>query len=461
MKQAAVNDKLGVACVIAVLLAMGIFTFRREQRTVHPTPVKPVSEKTIESLPIPAGKTPVDKEIARWLLLTQRNEREDRFWVNLGDALMQKARETMDGGYYGQAEKAYRKALELNPKQAGAITGMAWVYGARHEFERSIEWANRAIALDPKNNLAYGLLSDAEIEMGDYEAAFDHSQKMLDLRPDISSYSRGAHLLHLTGDTKRAAMLMSKAINVGAPFAENTAWCRAQLALILLADGMVAPAEQILTDALRKTPENIHLQMAMGRVKAARKDYPAAIAHFRKAADIAPCHEAIVALGDLYQVTGKPKEAEAQYALVEKIHKLNQANGVRGDLQLAQFYADHDRNLPEALRMAEAEAATRKSVYALDTLAWCYYRNGQYDRAEAAIQKALKQRTPEARFHYHAGMIYAKQDRPERAKQHLASALNLNGHFHPIEAPMAAKTLRDLGRIFAKNGQVTPTEEEN
>ena len=65
-------------------------------------------------------------------------------------------------------------------------------------------------------------------------------QQMLDIRPDISSYSRGAHLLWLTGDKRKATWLMYKAILTGAPYAENTAWCQTQLALILFNSGAIA-----------------------------------------------------------------------------------------------------------------------------------------------------------------------------------------------------------------------------
>src|SRR6516225_10804752 len=123
---------------------------------------------------------------------------------------MQKARETADADYYRHAERAYRKALALNPKNLDATTGLAWVYGGRHEFELSIQSAEKAVALDPNSSLAYGLLGDAAVELGDYDAAFEHYQKMLDLRPDISSYSRGAHLLYLTGDLRKARWLMQK-----------------------------------------------------------------------------------------------------------------------------------------------------------------------------------------------------------------------------------------------------------
>ncbi len=238
---------------------------------------------------------------------------------------------------------------------------------------------------------------------------------------------------------------MGKAATSGAPHAENTAWCRAQLALILFNEGAYVPAEQVLEVALKSTPHNYWALMAMGKVKAARKDYPAAIDYYKQAIAVVPQHDAVVALGDLYHLTGKQQEAEATYKLVDTIHQLAKANGVKGDLQIAQFDADHDRNLPEALKEAEAEYVTRKNVYAADTLAWCYYKNGRYEEAERLSSKALSKKTPEARFLYHAGMIAAKQGRISAAKIDLYQALSLNPNFSPLDTPIAMATLHDLG----------------
>lgn len=46
-------------------------------------------------------------------------------WSRLGDAFMQKARETLDLSYYGRAESAYRKSLAIDPDYANAEAGMA------------------------------------------------------------------------------------------------------------------------------------------------------------------------------------------------------------------------------------------------------------------------------------------------------------------------------------------------
>ena len=451
MKKASIHQKIVTALLVLCLGAGGIWALRRERLG---TPAKAAEKPAdvLAAIPPPAGNSATDQAITKSMQKVRQNANDDRTWVNLGDALMQKVRETVDQGYYAHAQKAFEKALALNPKNADAMTGLAWVSGGRHEFDKSIEWANKAIALDARNHAAHGLLGDAQVESGDYAAAFEHYQKMLDIRPDISSYSRGAHLLFLTGDTRKATWLMAKAIKAGGPYAENTAWCRAQLALMLWNTGALLPAQQVLSDALEKTPNNHHVLAAMGKVKAANKDYKAAIDFYKKAVAIAPEHGSLVALGDLYRITGDKNEAEKQYARVEKLHQQSHAGGVQhSDTQLAQFYADHDRSLIEALRMAEQRKLSN-NVFDADTLAWCYYKNGRYEPAKNAIQRALRQKTPDAKILFHAGMIHAKLGERPAARDYLHRALSLNPNFSPLDAPVAAETLKQLGQVAGNKG---------
>jgi tetratricopeptide (TPR) repeat protein len=268
---------------------------------------------------------------------------------------------------------------------------------------------------------------------------------MLDLRPDISAYSRSAHFLFVTGDVRRATWLMDKAIKAGAAYAENAAWCRAQLALMHLATGNLVAAEQIIEEAIARTPGNYHVLFAQGRARAARANYAGAVASYRRASAIAPQHEVVVALGQLYTVTGDRKSAEQQWALVETLDTLNKANGVEGDVQIARFLADLDRRLPEALTIAERAYERRPNVFVADTLAWTYYKTGRYAAAQRMILKALAHRTPDASMFFHAGMIYAKLGDRATAQRHLAHALTLNPAFSPIDAPIAAATLAELG----------------
>jgi cytochrome c-type biogenesis protein CcmH/NrfG len=218
--------RVEVACCGAVCLLLaagGAWAVRRG----HTEPPKPAAAAAagpaavLDALPKTVGNSPVDGEIGKWAAKARAAVRDDRSWVNLGDALMQKVRESADFRYHGHAEAAYRQALALDDRNADAMAGLAWVHGGRHQFSESIEWARKAIALDGRNSAAYGILGDAQVERGEYDAAFVSYQKMLDIRPDIASYSRGAHLLFLTGDARKGMWLMAKAVRAGGPYAET------------------------------------------------------------------------------------------------------------------------------------------------------------------------------------------------------------------------------------------------
>ena len=300
------------------------------------------------------------------------------------------------------------------------------------------------MALDADNAAACGILGDADVELGEYDAAYTHYQKMMDLKPDLSSWSRGAHLLWLTGDERKAVWLMEKAIKAGGPFAENTAWCRAKLAMMLFHQGAFVSAAQILEPSLKGGSKNIHVQLAAGRTAVARDDFSTAEKHFQTVLEAGPNHDALVALGDLCEAKGDKDGAEKYYGQVEALEAAQIARVGHGHMAMAKFYADHDRNLIEALRMAESRKLTR-NVHEADTLAWVYFKNGDQPRAIEAIKRALSQNTQDAEIHFHAGMIAAKFGDRASAQKHLQTALSLNPRFSVLHAPIAVATLEQLG----------------
>jgi tetratricopeptide (TPR) repeat protein len=114
--------------------------------------------------------------------------------------------------------------------------------------------------------------------------------------------------------------------------------------------------------------------------------------------------------------------------------------------ELALFYADHGRRLPEALDLARRELDVRRDVYTWDVLAWTRYQNGRVPEAAAAMGDALQLGTRDARLLFHAGMIYRAAGDTDRARDYLGQALALNPRFHPLQAETAARTLAELTR---------------
>jgi len=366
---------------------------------------------------------------------------------------MQKSRDTMDSRLYGEAESAYERALAIDPNNEAAMVGMAWVHNSEHDFDTGRHWAGKALLLNPALPDAYALLGDAAVELGDYDEAFEHYQKAMDLRPDLSSYSRSAHLLWLTGNADKAFWLMRKAIAAGGPHAENTAWCRAELALMSFQTGALLPAGYEAEQALKEAPGNPHVLAVMGRIKTAKKEYDKAIDLYKRSIAAAPNHDTLAALGDLYALTGRHDEAEKQFRQVVALHTSGDAHShsgahshphSHGSAQLARFYADHDRNLKDALDEAEAAYKTFRNIFTMDTLAWCYYKNGRYEDAGKLIDKVLKFRTPDAAILFHAGTIYEKLGKRQTAQKYLYQALSQNPDFHPVYAAVAADKLKQL-----------------
>ena len=412
---------------------------------------------TVAAHAVPAlvpRQTAADRNIARLRERVRRTGGDAVAHVALGDALMQKSRESMDPHLFAEAESAYEEALAREPRNTAAMLGLAWVHNSEHDFGAGRRWAEKALAIDPALPDAYGLLGDQALELGAYDDAFAYYQRAMDLRPDLSSYSRAAELLWVTGDAARARRLMRRAIDAGGPYAENTAWCRARLARMLLHEGALLLAEQQADAALRLAPDNVHVLVAMGEIKAARQAYSEAIDYYRRAIAVAPMPDALIALGDLHAASGQPLKAEACYQRAVAIlssggagHTHGGSHGpahAHGDARLARFYADHERNLGEALRMAELAYGESRSVHVADTLAWCLYKNGRLDQARKVVREALRWNTPDANILFHAGMIHARLgDRPA-AQRYLYQALSLNPRFHVRNAEVAVQTLAAL-----------------
>jgi tetratricopeptide (TPR) repeat protein len=112
--------------------------------------------------------------------------------------------------------------------------------------------------------------------------------------------------------------------------------------------------------------------------------------------------------------------------------------------ELAYFYADHDRKLPEALDLATQELEIRQDIYAYDVLAWALYKNDQPQEALTAVTEALKLGTQDARLFFHAGMIHHRLTAHEKARDYLQRALATNPHFHILHAEVAERTLKAI-----------------
>ena len=172
-----------------------------------------------------------------------------------------------------------------------------------------------------------------------------------------------------------------------------------------------------------------------------RGDPQGAIEHYERVVRRLPDPSFVAALGDLYKLAGREKDAAAQYALVEQIGHLNAVDGALYNRQLALFYADHDVKAEDAYRSAVKEYEVRRDIYGADAVAWTALKAGHLTDAQRAMKEALRLGTRDARLFYHAGMIARAAGDAASARDYLRRALALNPQFDPLQAFIARKAL--------------------
>lgn len=312
----------------------------------------------------------------------------------LGLAYHQRARETGDPGLYAPAERSLRRALELDADHAPAVRALAALAATRHRFDEALVLATRATRLEPHNAAAYGIVGDANLELGRYDAAFAAFDRQMALKPTVSAYARISYARELLGDTHGAVAAMSLAVDAAASTKEPAAWSRVQLGH-LYAGRHPGRAEKLYREALAVVPNYAAASAALGAVAAARGDDAAAIRLYRAALDEAPDPGYAAALGDVLAGRGDAAGAERAYARAEELEALFARNGGRNELETALFDLDRDRNLADALSRARAGYRSRPSIEGAHVLARALYKNGRCAEARVYSRAALRLGTPD------------------------------------------------------------------
>lgn len=364
-------------------------------------------------------------------------------YIRLAGIYIKKARETGDFGLNSKAEAAVDRALELSPDDRTARKLKASLHLTFHRFGDALV-AGRQLQSDFRDDpFGYGVLTDANAELGNYDDAVAAAQRMVDLRPNTPSYARVAHLRSLYGDHKGAVQMYRLAARTADPGDKETqSWCLVQLGDEFWKNGKYAEAEKAYDDALGIFPE-YHLAVAgKGRVKASVGDLDQAEKYLTSVVSRVPNVDSIILLGDVYTRLGRGEEAARQYELVQTVEE---RLGVAGDQKrLALFWADRDTRLADALAIAEREYSSRKDIYTADVYAWCLLKNGRPREAKTVIDDAMHLKTGDARILYHAGMIEKNLGNRSRAKHLLEMAFSINPGFDLLEAEKAHAALREF-----------------
>ena len=436
---------------VALVAALVLTTAGCSRNRAPAESASPVSSTNAPSARPPLRGNDGTMVAVRFLEDRVKGDPDDLVALNkLAGYYLQLHRETADVRYLELALRSARSSLRVLPadQNLGGLLALAQAEYQTHDFSSARNHAKELTEYQPEKSYGYQVLGDAFLELGDYDRAAQTYSKMEELESGgVTTASRLARLAMLHGDPataqRRYSIALAEAKAALIPSAETIAWCHWQLGETAFSIGDYAHAEQHYRDALASFPDYFRALGSLGRARAAQGDLAGAIERYEQAVSIIPDPQFVAALGDLYKLSGRDKDAASQYSLVEKIGRLNELNGALYNRQLALFYSDHDLKPEEGYANALREYGVRRDIYGADALAWTALKAGKIAEAQSAIKEVLRLGTKDARLFYHAGMIARAAGDKSAARDYLKRALALNPQFDPLQAPIARKALEE------------------
>jgi tetratricopeptide (TPR) repeat protein len=423
--------------LVALVFVGGVLLFGALNQTTAPR-TSPGGGDAAAALAHPRT---TDELIASLQAIVRANPRSADEYVLLADAYMQKVRETGDAGFYRRSEGVLAIAHRLAPRDSAVYTGLGTLALSRHDFRAGLAYGLRAHALAPDLVRPLGVIVDAQVELGRYGDAGRTLQRMIDAKPNLSSYARASYFRELHGDLAGAEQAMQLAVDAGGEAPENVAYVQSLLGQLEFTRGEIGAAQRAYRLALYRFPGYAPAEAGLARVELARGELKAGIRRLRGVVNRLPLPEYVIALGEAEQAAGLPRRARDDLALVDAERRLLAANGVNTDTEIALFEADHG-SPARAVTLGRRAWRNAPSVRSADALGWALTAAGHPAAGLAWAHRALRLGSRDPMFLYHAGMSARAAGARGQARTYLTRALSLNPHFSPLYAPRARRALR-------------------
>ena len=389
----------------------------------------------------PAAAGDTGALVARLQAELRQRPDEPRLLTRLGVAYVAQARETADPTFYANAAGVLERATTLAPRDPDTMVARGQLDLARHDFRSALAWGTKAVKANPDLPDALGVLFDAQVELGRYQAAVVTAQAMVDRKPTQGSLARVSYARELLGDPDGAVAAMVQASAAGGDSATDRAYVQTLIGNLHLGAGRLAAAEAAYQRALDGLDGYGLAEVGLARVAAARGDLAGAAGRLEPAAARLPLPATVALLGDVRAALGDKDAAAAQYRLVRVIERLNQANGVAVDLELARFEADHARDPgarpDKAVATARRALAERPTIYGEDTFGWALRQAGRPRQALPHARAAVRLGTRDAVLWYHLAAVEADLGMTAAARRHLAEAFEISPYLTVRDQPAA------------------------
>jgi tetratricopeptide (TPR) repeat protein len=357
-------------------------------------------------------------------------------------------------GALDEAERGYRRSIELDAQFLDPRLGLALVLGRRGDTEGARQHLEALISQYPADPTPKIEMAELRLRTGDITEAIRLYSEICQKFPNrFHLRARQGELLGLSGRTDEAYRVL-QALLKDSP---GDALARLVLADLFLRRGLISLADEHVTQALAQRPGDPQAYRLRARIMVAQGSMDAAIRMLRVLLDAMPQDAELHArLAYCLEQKGELEEAETeigrairgrpdmaslyvQYAqLLVRAKRLNEAvTAYRTALEreprnplvlnnLALTILEAGQPPAEALELAQkARDLAANSPQIADTLAWCHYVVGNPQAAEPLSAEALRSLGDNATVRFHRGLILQALGRKVDAASELETAVRL------------------------------------
>ncbi|MBK9711790.1 MAG: tetratricopeptide repeat protein [Kouleothrix sp.] len=212
---------------------------------------------------------------------------------------------------YLTAERAYHRAMELQPDYVSAFNGLGTVYRLTERFEQAEQLYRRCLALAPTYIFPYYNLARLLHRVGRDDEAEEFYQQAIELRPNLpATYFNYGNFLQSGGRDQMAAAVYRQALEM----APHHISSHINLGLVLQKTGQPAQAEAAFRQALAIAPNSYLAYLNLGLLQAQTARPEEALASLRRCVEIEPARpDAYIPLAGLLEALGREREALGLY----------------------------------------------------------------------------------------------------------------------------------------------------
>ena len=343
------------------------------------------------------------------------------------DAHYLKGRLSLVRGDGAEAALRFRAVIDEHPEYLEGYIGLANAHALNKDYDLALDVLKSALEKSPNSAKVLKTMVQVNVLKKDDKAAEENLKQIVSLDPYNLGSIAGLGDFYLSMNRYDEAMaqyeLLKKHKTKGALGYLKTA-------RLLTKQNQIEKAIDELESGYEKAKKSSVFITSLGQLYLRQGEKEKAIEKFREAVAVDPGNQMVwLTLGNIYESSREYEKAMDLYREFLKHHPDSWSAANNLAFLLSEKGGSKD-SLEQAMDFAQkADSLNPDSPLVQDTLAWIYYKNGDFLKAEELIKQAIEKMPDNTTICYHLGAISHDLGKSREAGKNLKKALSANTDF--------------------------------